>query len=356
MSVSVAGRRIHRLHGLSSRARLVLDLIAAGRWWAERAIGDAVERYHFGDESVMVGAVQRGLHASPLLFLPRVRLLASPERLMGLDADELKLLVRAERGERPHVPRHTLRHILDRHRLVPLSQLPAIETLREELDLGDNGLLETAGFADRLALVALKRELDRLDVGPERRAEAATFARGAAATVQEFADYLHAYLALTARGEMWELTPAKRIASAELVLAEIQPLLFSMLDCPRIDLAAPIHFAPAAVEEWLDLGRRVGFPRLSRGVQQLAANTSLTEKCLGDAPAILAAYFAGAQALLAGSELKLHYLTQTGEAAFRAQSSGHQATVTLGTDGFITLAEFRERPGEHHERMESKDG
>ena len=337
MSVSVAGRQIHRLVMLSESARIVLGLIDGGVDWLEWAIRHPRARYHFSDERALVEAVQAGLHGSVLLLMPGLGLKVGPAKLMTLDPEDLCILVAARTEER------RVKKILADHDLVTQAELARDRPILEDkLELGEPLplVLQGMGFDDQLSIHALLWPEQPL---PESAppAEAAAFAIELAASPLEFADYYRAYLQYLAAAPPRPLGEQGRMARVRDAIESLEPLLYDALDCPRIDGHA--HWEVAlAIDEWLLMGRRLGFSRLSRGAQQIIAHTSYP--CCEDeeeARRIVAAYLVGAQVLLGSAKLGPRWIAQDGiSSSFPIRSDVEQAVVALSPDGIITLGGF----------------
>ena len=343
MSVSVAGRQFHRLLMLSESAQIVLGLIDGGVEWLEWAIHHPRARYHFSDERTLVAAVQGGLHGSALLLLPLppLGLKVGPAKLMTLDAEDLCILA-APRADGRRVER-----ILSDHDLVTQAELAGDRRfLHETLELGDPLplVLQGMGFDDQLAIHALHRPKQPLpDSSPP--AEAAAFAIELAANPLEFADYYRAYLQYLAEAPPRPLGEKGRMARVRDAIELLERLLYDALDCPRIDGHA--HWEVGlAIDEWLLMGRRLGFSRLSRGAQQVIANTSFP--CCEDyeeARRIVAAYLVGAQVLLGSAKLGPRWIAQDGiSSTFPIRTDLEEAVVALSPDGIITLGGFGTLP------------
>ncbi len=357
MSISVASRRIDRLHSLSKRARLVLGLVEGGIDWVEWAIHHREARYHFADEAGLVAAVQSGLHSAYLLFLPHVGLIASPDKLMTLETDELRLLARARHSNQDPARRGEIRAMLERHGLFPAAEIEAAGRFLDGLGIGDFPLFQAMDLGDRLALIQLSvREEGREPLGAGLKEEAALFALERAANVPEFVDYFRAYLSFVAKAGLASRPPRDRLRRSQQAVAALVPLLFHALDCPSVDRAAARDFVPAAVTEWLEMGRRVGFLRISQGVQQVIAHSRFPEATLSEAQAIVAGYIDGAQVLLMSAALHRLFLTQDGETVFHAHFDHREVFVTLGRDRVITLTAYRHVPPRHPFKMEESNG
>jgi hypothetical protein len=341
MTVSVAGRLVPRVTALSDTARIVLCLINGGVEWLEWAIFHPRARYHFESEEALVAAVQVGLYATPLLWLPAAGLLVGPAKLMTLHRHDLRILARAkEEGPR-------LRDILDRYRLATQAELAEVRPRLERLTGKPQPLLQGMTFDDQLDIYAiLEREAWSLE--DDRYGEAARFAAGRAQTPHEFADYFRAYLHYVAKDPHLPRSPDARMRKVGDSIDLLLPFLFEALDCPRIESGVADWEVAEAINEWLAMGRRLGFSRLSQGAEQVIANTDFARRDDDqEVPRIAAAYLAGAQALLGSGELGHRHLGQDGVSwTYVVRSDAEEALVTLGREGVIALAIFRALPEE----------
>lgn len=342
MTVSVASRHIHRLSALSEPARLVLGLIQGGRDWLEWAIHDPRARYHFDDESALVAGIQPGLHGSPLLLLRSLGLLAGPVKLMTIDPPDLRFLTQMNKGGARDGGAVRLKKIRAVYGLVTQAELAEIPAFLKELGVAGAPVFQAMGFDEQLALHAFLCDEDRLP-GPDHREEAATFAVAHAATPLEFVDYFRAYRHYVAAARHLPREPKARMACVGEAIEMLLPLLYNALDCPRVDGLIPPWEVAAAIDEWLMMGRRLGFSRLSQGAQQVIAHTDFPRSDGGEdeARAIVANYLAGAQALLGSAELGRGQIGQDGASCtFEPRSELGTAVVALGAGGIITLTLF----------------
>ena len=335
MTLSVASRRIDRLQGITEQGRLVLGFIDGALDWLDWAIRDPNARYRFEDESALVAGVQTGLHGSRLLLLPKAGLLVGPARLMTLALADLRTLKRGESGAGVAVAAR-VEEICAGYGLVTFPRLALGATFLRDMGVDADPLFQAIGFEDRLALHDL---VDGRSGGEpptlEAQKEAAAFAIGRARTPLEFADYYRAWLHY--RGAAAK-APETEIGDA---VDALLPLLFPALDCPRVDGPVAAWEVVAAIDEWLTMGRRLGFPRLSHGVRQLIEHSDLAAEDIDEAPRIVAAYLAGAHALLQTGDLVGDAVGQDGASrTFQVSSGDHQAVVALGADGMITLSAY----------------
>lgn len=268
MTVSVANRLIQDASALSPLGRLSLAFIDGGREWLAWAIAQTTARYDFADETLLVGEVQMGLHATRLALLPNLQLWVSPIKLMTLGLPNLRVLAQAEGGDDSAVVAAQVGKIFADHQLATCTDLAAGTALLAELGLSTAPLFQAMDFDDRLALWRLARlSPPSSDLSPELRQEAATFAAAQARTAQEFCDYFRVYLDCAA--DRLSATPTQRAEAASTALKALLPLLFGTLDCPQVEgLPSPAE-VEAAVSNWLARGKQVGFVRLSQPVQQI---------------------------------------------------------------------------------------
>jgi hypothetical protein len=349
MTVSVAGRPIHHLASLAEPTRLVLDLIEGGWRWLEWAAHHHRARYHFDSQSALVAGIQAGLHASPFLLLLRLGLLVGPAKLMTLDTSDLRLVVRAEQGG-AGTEAAALEQVREAG-LVTQAELAASIDRLDQFGLAREPVFGAMSLNDQLAIHDLDLGEDRL-FDHDLRAEAAAFAVGQARTPPEFVDYYRAYLQYVEAAPDIPDKPKLRTERVAEAVRILLPLLFHTLDCPRVDSASEV---PGAIEEWLMMGRHLGFSRLSQAVQQVIAHTTFSEREFEDAPHIVARYLALAHALLASTELDDGRLGQDGVSrTFELRSDSEEAVVLLGPDGIVTLSVFRGFPTAHKTRPVTK--
>jgi hypothetical protein len=343
VTLLVASRRIDRLHALSEHGRLVLGLIEGGRQWLDWAVDDPRARYHFEDENALVAGIQSGLHAYRLVLLPRLGLLVSPVKLMTLSVTDLRRVIKAERRVGA-MAAAAVKRIFAAHDLVTADELAEGLSFLEELEVANAPLFCGMALDEQLAIRDLLRLPDEHDP-TEYQDEAAAFALEQSRTPIEFADYYRAYPRLIA-GRKSDESKQDRKERAEAALATLIPILFNALDCPRVDGPAPAWEVSAAIEEWLLMGRRLGFSRLSQGVQQISEHAGYEGQEDEEAERIVGTYLAGAQTLLMSTPLGDGQVRQDGTCAFAARSAKDEVIVVARPNGIITLSSYRRLPNE----------
>jgi hypothetical protein len=340
MSVSVASRPVYASTGISEQGRVVLGFVDEGMAWLGWAIGETGSRYHFEDESMLVAGVQTGLHGSPFLLLRVLEVRVSPVKLMTLPLADLRTLEAAESASAPATVVTRAAEILSAQNLLTEAQLAGGMALLGQWKLTSDPLFQWMGYYDELAMFGLLNDPGEPDLADYQQ-EAATAAAAAAATPVEFCDYARAYLQLIARAATLKESASQRQAIFQAALETLSPLLFGALDCPRVEgLVAPWEVS-AAIEEWLMMGRQLGFARLSLAIQQVIANTPFTQQTGADAAPIVDAYLAGASRLLKTADLGRGQLGQDGASClFELGAGAAEARVALQPDGIITLASY----------------
>lgn len=344
MTVTVASRRIEGSSSLSEHGRLTLNFVADGSDWLDWAIRNHRVRYHFDDEAGLVAGVQEGLHASRLLLLGTLGLIVSPLALMALDLADLRILAKAERGNADEDVIKRAKEILGKHRLAPQAELrEGTELLKTLLDAwSKQPLFQSMTLDDRLAILALAQEPRYATPSWPGGEEAARAALRQALTPAEFTDFYRAYLDLVERLGTQDESRAKRETLWSDALDTLRPMLFHALDCPRVENPARPWEVAAAIDEWLMMGRRLGFARLSQAVQQITAHTAFAGQDREEAERIVAVYLAEAHAFLMAAEFGEGRIGQDGVTrTFTLVSAGKEAVVTLGAGGIVTLTSFR---------------
>lgn len=338
MSLVVAGMNVSGVEPLSGAAQLVLALIDGGQQWVAWAAGTPQVAYAFADELALLSGIQQGLHATPLMLLPRLGLLVAPERLMALPFDALRRLALGESGD---IPAAEVAAALSSQGLATSGDLAAVDALLAEFGIAAAPLFQAMALGDRLALLSLARELAASDAADaDARKQAAAFAVDWARSPDEFADYFRAWLAIATGADAITKPDAARAA-----LETLLPLAFGALDCPSVAGPAGPEQLAAAVAAWHRAGRRVGFARLSLAVAQLVAHGGFRGQTGQAAQALVDSHVDQAQALLAATLPAGARLRQDGALAlYDFAGDGAEAVLGLDASGMITVQSFRPKP------------
>ena len=358
MSISLAGRGVSSVDGLSALGRLTLSFIDGGLEWLEWATNSLTARYEFPDETSLVDGIQQGLHASGLVLLPRLGLVAGPAKLMSLGLTDLRTLAMAETGDSSDIVSAQLRRVLSDHALVLCHDLTAGSTFLKQLDVADSVVFQSITFDEQLAIWELLTvpgddsgsngstgSTSPTDVshGVEPiQLEAARFAVEQCRTPAEFVDYYRFYLAASAKGPKNEpSTPEQRLANVTRVMQTLLPVLFASLDCPRISgLPVPAQVAIAAAD-WIAQGKQIGFARLSEAAYQVVRFSTYRDETADAATQIVNQYLRSAQAFLSGNAVRRARMGQDGAScSFAFESQSLRALLLLSSTGTISLRDF----------------
>lgn len=345
MTVSVAGRLIQDANALSALGRLSLAFIDGGGDWLAWAIAEPVARYEFADETMLVGQVQSGLHASRFALLPTLAIKVSPIKLMTLGLADLRLVARAEGGDDNAVLAAQVRKILADHQLVTQADLATGPALLRELGQDASPLFQSMNFDDCLAMWRLASEPPppfEPAASTSLQREAGAFAVDQARTPAEFCDYYRVYLDIAP--PLASATPEQRRQAATTALQTLLPLLFGTLDCPQIEGLPSPGDVELAVSGWLSRGRQIGFSRLSQAVQQIVRHTHWQGDAGAAALKAIALYLQSAQAFLLANRPGRGRLGQDGATCVFALDTGNLCgELLVGANGVISLRDFGPR-------------
>jgi hypothetical protein len=355
MSISLAGRGVSSVDGLSALGRLTLSFIDGGLEWLEWATNSLTARYEFPDETSLVDGIQQGLHASGLVLLPRLGLVAGPAKLMSLGLTDLRTLAMAETGDSSDIVTAQLRRVLSDHALVSCHDLTACATFLKQLGVADSVVFQSITFDEQLAIWELltvpgddsgsTASTSPTDVsqGVEPiQLEAAKFAVEQCRTPAEFVDYYRFYLVASAKvAKNDPSTPEQRLASVTRVMQTLLPVLFASLDCPRISgLPVPAQVAIAAAD-WIAQGKQIGFARLSEAAYQVVRFSTYRDETADAATQIVNQYLRSAQAFLSGNAVRRARMGQDGAScSFAFESQSLRALLLLSSTGTISLRDF----------------
>lgn len=346
MSLILAGQMVQSPEDISELARLALHLVDGGTHWLRWAIGEAASQYEFADESAMAGAVQQGLHASPLTLLPRLQIMVSPVKLMTLSHADLRVLARAEDGETGARFEAHVSNILETHEIRTQAELQKTQAFLDDLGVRANPLFQILTLADQLAFYDLIWTTEEGEApGLELQKEAAAFAVAEARTPQEFLDYYQVYLVLAAKFGSKADTPSRRHSHAERALHSLLPSLLYLIDCPEVPGLVPPEQVAQALRAWAAWGKPLGFTRISAGVREIVRHTKYRAEGGAEAREYVSLYAAAAQAMIAAAPPKWGIMGQDGATCrYPIHAGDHEGEVMLSPAGVISLAWFGRKP------------
>ncbi len=347
MSISVAGRPIQNSSALSELGRLALAFVDGGPQWLNWAIASIGAHYHFPDETALLDGAQKGLHGSPLALLPGSALLVSPVKLMALGLSDLRTLARAESGDASPAAAAQVQHVLREHRLLTAADLRNARAFLASLGVEGAPVFQCIDFMDWVALCELPGgSFGGTAPSQSLQAEAATFGVGQARTPREFADYYRVYLHLAAHLPGLAQAPVEqRNGAAQAALQSLLPLLFGALDGPSL---AAVPTSPEevrmAVNNWLMMGRRIGFSSLSEGVRCIVEGTRYQGETGVEAARLVDLALQQAMGVLAAHATRSARLGQDGETMTLLvgpeNAANAQVELRVSSTGLVSLTRF----------------
>jgi hypothetical protein len=343
MSLSIAGKSISRWSDLSGVCQLSLRFIDGASEWFEWAANVAGSNYALNDETELAAAVQNGLHAAPLVMLPTLRIHIGPAKLMTFTTTDLQILAKAEMGDTSPVTSAQLGRVLADHRILSAGEFDAAQSWLAQIGAADWWGFHALGFAERVEICGLMNSPPDGDADHAALIdrEAAAFACEQARASAEFCDYVRLYRSLVSRPGFVPLGAADRSARAAQAVGATLPLLFGALDCPLVaPMAAPGAVA-AAVKQWLDNGRKLGFSRISEALTQVWANGM--PAAAGDRvdQAAVSRYLDAIQTFVTSHPPQRGTMAQDGNScSFESVNSGMRCRIRLSDGGVVSIAEF----------------
>jgi hypothetical protein len=342
MTLYVSQKLLPGRPGLSEGARIAMAFVDGGLEWVDWA-AEAPGYYGFADESALAAAVQDGLHGSRYALLPEIGLMVSPVKLLTLDPAELRILARAEAPAAANDPALAtqLQMLLSRHGLVTMQGFAGARAQLDRLGVSASPLFQALGADELLALYAM---LSFPDAGGNATLNqaAAAFAAEQARTAPEFADYYTAFLGYVTRRGAQSGAPEQQTQLATAALQTLLPLLFPVLDCPRVDGLVPPPEVAAAVQSWQRRGRWVGFSRLSEAAANLMIHSSYAGGDTRQAQQTITDYMNSWQTFLSTNPPARGLMSQDGATClFAIEADGLRGELMLEAGGNITTRSFR---------------
>lgn len=331
--IFVAGIRKLNLEGFSEKFRLIIGVIEGGSDWLIWAIDDPSLYLWVLSEEELLLRIQEGLHVSGILPLnvKKRNLLISPLKLMQLDIDDLRSIVKGENDTDRILEEYSLRTRDDLNKgLAFLVQLK----VREHL------IFQVMSLADQLRIFNLSQTDSNIgDAGLDQ--EAAAFAVDQAQTPGEFADRYRFYLAvqekLSASG-----SKSARKSRAQSAWDTLAPLCNGLLETFSFNIGT--YTQVRAIDIASNIGSRrsggfkIGFLCKSAAICNIMKYSGFTDQKGAEARKIIQTYMDRAEEIIKNGEHEEIRLSQDGMTrSFRFEKSGGNAVVDLDAWGIVTL-------------------
>ena len=348
MAIFIGPKLIKDGSAISELTRQTIAFIDGGTVWARWALHGNEVRASFTDESQMVGAIQSGLHGGPFAYLPHLRLIVSPIKLMTLPLEDLQLIARAEIEGEPVAQNERLKLIFSAHGLLTIDQLRAGMDWLGTLQLPDLDLFQVASFTDQVAIANLADWVQEHRISAATGVDAAGFAKSESRTPLEFIDFFRCYIGVSEKLSGGKAGRAELAEASQSAVHLLSPLAFHALDCPQTSpLSSPDDVA-LAVEMWAASGRALGFARISACVREIVLNT----RFVGDenwfthreawARNRFEAYVETVKAITLRAKIRQPFMGQDGATCHYSMAAGdYVARVQLDPAGIIALSSLQ---------------
>ncbi|MDM4772595.1 hypothetical protein [Solimonas sp. SE-A11] len=225
------------------------------------------------DETSLLIDIQRRLHGSDWVHLPRTGLKLGVACLMASSLEELRALTRVEAGDDSADARLVIGNLLKKRQLILQNELAKVPIFLSSLGVAADPLFISLATEDLLALHSFQQSPIMANPPDQWLSEAADFSRRQARTPIEFADYMHCYLALAARIGQEATEPKQRQDQVAAAISAVGSFLLHALEGPTVtELASPMAIEHI-IRDWLARGKLLGFSGLSQGFREIICNT-----------------------------------------------------------------------------------
>ena len=340
----IDGKLISTLSELSEKSQTILQMIESGSKWFEWTAKQEDQGYTFSSESEFLEGVQSGLHGSSLMLISKPDLLVNPVRLLGLSIEELTLLKAKQESEKSNkVESLQVHKILSGNGLRIKSELAIGFDFLKQIGVSDATILQAMSLGDLVDLFDMVDESSSSSsLNSSIQKEGAKFALAIAQNPGEFIDLYKFYITVGDKLGTTATKPAKRKVLAEQYVQDIVECLFDAGLSPIVEPGiSPIELR-AAIQNWIDGGRYVGFRSVSRGALQVMKNSRLCEPGQTlNTRNVVEEYLTRSQNFLKSYEASPMKLTQDGlVGVYQLNEKEASATLEVTQQGYLTLARY----------------
>lgn len=341
--ITIAGQTLRQVDDLTPKTQTLLALIDGAERWLAWAV-PASTYFRFIDEPALAEGVQRGLHGTALVFLPRLCLQVHPRKLWTLKEEQLNQLLAYEGDDEDNqVLATSLQSALNDASIYTQQNLASGLQFLQQIGKAQNPLFQSLSLAEQIALMDLvKTPPSALALDRTAQANAATFAGESAQTPGTFADYYAFFFEVAQRAGDPSLDSLAAARNARDRLADaVQPLL----SCPVVAHSPSTVEMYALVNQWVDRQQLIGFATVASALRQLAASgplpgTGEDDRAYGIR---LRAFIDSVQQFLKNTEPSTRTLSQDGQThSYTLDAKTATARLDRSRDGWVTLGAYRQ--------------
>lgn len=328
-------------HELSPKAQIILEMIPMGDQWLRR-MGSAAQQYSFESEPEFLVQILQGIHATPTLLLPALRLMVSPRVLYQMHYPELERIRAVEQHPNEKNFDLHIRTTLIRQRIWSEAELNIGDEFLEYTGVSKSPVFSSRSLEERIAIFELVNEASTTTtLNPELQKEAAEFAVSQAQSTMEFVDYYAFYMAQIKDPQNFPRQRGQRLRAAEALCYSLTSLLFEYLWCPQFEPPPRGDELPAQLAIWCSQGYRLGFPRISAALSNVAQYAGLEGATGKAARELIRRYMDRIQATWIERAPNAVRFSQSGiyrEYVYRVP--GVMATLQLSPAGNLTIGSY----------------
>lgn len=355
MTIVIDQVHVQELDSLSHRAKLILDQIPEGSDWLNFQLKNSAV-HHFVDEQALVGAINRGVHNSDIVYLESSDLFVNPIKLFHLNNDDLNVLCdhipgvsdqdgHSEDGlenngnDLSHDLGSQIINTLNKNNLFNEVALRSTSRFIDGMGLSSSPIFRYPSLQDCIDLVMLDQESSQIfEVSKNIKTEAVAFSESRVRAAPEFCDLFRFYLYAIQGLEISNVKKGARKNAINSLYEMLKIPAGDLLKCPSVSRPLAEAEINQTVKNWIGAGNIVGFSSLTSALFCLVTNLDLKNTNSSNVAIQVDQCIQEIQSLLVSTDVVDAELSQDGE-SWRYFYKTDQLLITLNLDkqGALTL-------------------
>lgn len=351
-AVWVAGQRVRRPDDLDRPIEAALALIPRAAGWLDYAASDASVELTFPDGPSFLVSVLRGLYATDLMFLRRIKAFIGPRCLLELGSETIDQILAYEIDEAGSASPDALLSVFKKRSILTASEIAAAFATLSQAGADDEAVFQIRTLDEAIRLHRALSCPGVFDPPSEVAKAAVSFALERASTISEFADAMGVFLSVAQASSLIG-QPAEQAAgngaSIETVQAQAAMFWEMLYDACSAWLFTPAFAFPVTntdelailLRQHIEFGQPLGFQSPSSGARQVMAYLAEHNMLRSMTLQVARDYLHRVQACVVDGVIADFAFRQDGLAQrFIARSAAGTARLSIDATGCVTVDSY----------------